>query len=223
MEAKIGMPGLFDLTVHRVAIMTLTLLYFIWYNKEERTSHGSTTPLAILIGVHIVWIIACNITSVVPAISFKRMLSQVIEFYLLYFLLVRIISDERTIKKVIVALFIAMTINTVFGFFEASMSWSVIDLFPAVEYRFSAVDVARGTRIKSVFPHAILFGGALALAIPQAMYLVSQVKKHWLKGLIWVVIFFDVFLFVQNIEQRPLVGIDHISDIVLVHFRKSIA
>jgi len=93
LESRIVIPGLFDLGTDRVAILTLLVLFFL---RGKRGNSGAI-PLKRLMYLHIAWAICSTLYSLSVATSMKQLIGQVIEYYLLYYILFRVISDTRTV------------------------------------------------------------------------------------------------------------------------------
>jgi hypothetical protein len=187
MESQISL-GFFQLTTQRIVILTVVGLYLFTSNTKIRG--GRTTPLKWLIVLVVLWDLISTANSVVPVMSIKALLSQSIEYYLLYFVCWKTISDVRTIHRILAAMVAAMVACSIFGVFEVYGRWSVMSLFPAVHHVFGEgnlvhMDAERGLRVSSSFDHPILFGGALALAITTAFYLLSVTSGSRKKLLLW--------------------------------------
>jgi hypothetical protein len=191
LEAKVVIPGFFDINTMRVSLLTLLILYI---SRRESNSNGPI-PLKRLMFVHIFWALLSTICSISAVTSIKQLIAQVLEFYLLYYLLLRIISDVQTIYKIIYAMVLAVGICCIFGLFEAYASWSVLRIFPPelwITYDGGHdplyIEWGRGLRIRATFPHPILFGVALAMSIPLALHLVSIWKHGWQRNLLWATV-----------------------------------
>src|ERR1700686_169370 len=118
------------------------------------------------------WGFISTANSIVFTTSLKTVLSQICDYFLLYYLLSKIITKRETINKILKAMVAAVFVCCLFGYLEIQLQWSVMSLFPAVVSGSGQVlegllvDLERGLRIRALFPHPILFGTALALAIP---------------------------------------------------------
>jgi hypothetical protein len=116
--------------------------------------------------------------------SAKQVVAQVVEYYLLYYIFVQTISDVQTIFKILYAMVVAIGVCCMFSIFEVYASYSIIRLFPpdawtTYDSRHDPlyIELGRGLRVRSTFPHPILFGDALAMCSPLALYLLS-IWKH---------------------------------------------
>lgn len=192
--------GFFRLTTQRLVILTVFALYLL-YGKRQVTGRRST-PLKWFILFVIFWDLVSTANSVDPMTSLKALLSQSMEYYLLYFVYWKTISDVRTIHKILAAIVAAMATCSLFGVFEIYTHWSIISLFPSVQHMFGAdggvlVDAERGLRVQSSFDHPILFGGALALAVVIAFYLLSVTSVGRRKAFLW----FAIMLMFLNIYK----------------------
>ncbi len=208
-ESLIRIPGLFDLNAQRISLITLFILFFIYKNKfgYNYSITFFTLPLKFLILASILWNLLSNIYSIVPIISLKRLLYLIVENYLLYYLILRIITKTKTIYSVVISIIAAMSLSSVFGIVETYFNWSVINVFPQMEYRLEFIDPARGLRARSVFPNAILFGSMLAISIPQALFILSYVKKIFYKYLLWFLIFLMILALYKTISRGPYLAL----------------
>lgn len=193
MESKLALGDFFYLTTQRVALITLAGLYLISRNQQSSAWSTHTTPLRNLMFLYILWTIVSTINSVVPELSVKKLVSQVLEYFLFYYILIRTVTHVRTIHKILFALVAGIVVACVFGYVEAYYSWSVLEWFPEATYRFgsstdvgTAISLGRGVRVRSTYPHAILFGAAIAMAAPLALYLISVTKSRAQRAFLWL-------------------------------------
>src|SRR5579875_507366 len=89
LEARLVIPGVCDLNTMRLTLVTLLLLSF----SRGETVDSDPLPLKSLMVTHVLFAICSTAYSLSVATSIKQLLSQVLEYYLLYFLLVRNISS----------------------------------------------------------------------------------------------------------------------------------
>ena len=177
--------GFFTLTTHRLVIGVLAVLYLIRGNGSQSTAEK--LPLKILLFIHVMWSLVATMNSIVPVMSIKKLISVVLEYYLLYFIFYKTITKTETIQKILSAIVLAMIVCSVVGTFEAYRGWNVLEYFPAVGHHFdTGTGGDREIRAHSTFDHAILFGAALAVAITVALYLLSVVKRPSHTVLLWV-------------------------------------
>jgi len=180
-EAQVQLSGLFSLTLQRTVL--LTMLIFIFFLNRGKKAHNSSGPfpLKYLILISIIWGFFSIFASIQPLTSFKRFLAEIGEYTLLFYILVKTISNNQTIKNTLIAIVLAMSFSALFGTVEAYRGWSIASLFPETTGLFEQHEefalMGRGYRTSSTFPHAILFGGALAIAIPLTLYLLSLTNK----------------------------------------------
>jgi hypothetical protein len=190
LEARLVIPGLFDFNTMRVSLLTLLALY-LYHGRPS----GDDTPLPLksLIFLHVSWAVCSTLYSLSVATSAKQLISQVIEYYLLYFLFVRIITRVSTIYNIVFAMVVAIGICSIFGVVEVYARWSILRIFPQnlwITYNGGVdplyIEWGRGLRIRSTFPHPILFGDALAMAIPLTLYLLSIWERRRDRILLWI-------------------------------------
>ena len=185
-ESVIPLPGLFTITTQRVALATLTTLY-LW--RRPSNTQRFRTPLGALLLVHIAWCALSTVNSVVFATSIKYLLSQVCEYYLMYFILVHAISSANTMRKILAGMVAAVFVACLCGAVEAYTDWSIVQWFPAQAHRFtmnadSVLD--RGQRISSTFSHPILFGAGIAFVMVELFYLLSVTRRGSQKMFLWI-------------------------------------
>jgi hypothetical protein len=188
LESRLVIPGLCDFNTMRVSLLTLLILYFV---RREKRSY-SPIPLKSLMLLHVAWAVCSTLYSLSVVTSVKQLISQVLEYYLLYFLLVRSITKLQTLYNIVFAVVMAMGVCSVLSLPEAYASWSVLRIFPAnlwITYNGGLdpiyIEWGRGLRVRSTFPHPILFGDALAMCIPITLYLLSIWEKKWQRILLW--------------------------------------
>lgn len=190
LEARLVIPGLFDFNTMRVSLLTLLILYLC---HGRSSSNDSPLPLKSLMLLNVTWAICSTIYSLSIATSAKQLISQVVEYYLLYFLVVRTITKISTIYNIVFAMMMAMGICSIFGVVEVYARWSILRIFPQnlwITYNGGVdplyIEWGRGLRIRSTFPHPILFGDALAMSIPLTLYLLSIWERRRDRVLLWI-------------------------------------
>lgn len=190
LEARLELPGFFDLSVVRVAILTLIAVYL---SSRKRAPSGPV-PLKWLIVLQVSSALCSTAYSLSVRTSAKQVLAQVIEYYLLYYILVRVISDVRTVYNIAYSMMLAIGVCCVFSLVEAYAQWSVLRVFPSnlwITYDNPTdplyIEWGRGLRVRSTFPHPILFGDALAMTIPVSLFLISGWARGRRRLLLWLV------------------------------------
>jgi hypothetical protein len=206
LEARLVIPGLFDFNTMRVSLLTLSVLYIV---RGERTNYDPI-PLKGLMLLHIGWAVASTLYSLSVATSAKQLISQVLEYYLLYFLLVRTITSIRTLHRILFAMTMAMTVCCLFSLLEAYATWSILRVFPQnlwITYNGGVdplyIEWGRGLRVRSTFPHPILFGDALAMSIPLTLYLLSIWEGQRQRVLLWASLFLMFWAIYKTSSRGP--------------------
>lgn len=173
--SRIQLPGLFDLTTQRVTVLALCALYIAVGRRERDDEVREPAVLRNLLMCVVGWMLISSAESVVPSISFKSTLSQYFDFCTVYLIYARTIHNREVLNKVIAGFVAGMAGCCLFGILEVYADWKIASLFPPVAGRFAELEGldSRGTRMQSTFDHAILFGAALSMAIPLALYLIS--------------------------------------------------
>jgi hypothetical protein len=203
-ESQIHIPGVFDLTTQRIVVITLIALY-----STKREAGGvlkGATPLRYLMSLVVIWMLIASANSVVPDVSFKSTLSQCFDYFVPYYIFIRTISKAETVHKILFAFVSSMFVCSVFGAVELYLGWNVTSIFPPVSHRFDALaggDLDRGIRVQSTFAHAILFGSALAMAIPMALCLLDTVKSSGRKLFLWSSILLMVLCIYKTASRGP--------------------
>jgi hypothetical protein len=188
-ESQIPIPGLFELTTQRIIVVVLLCLYLSSRKKKSPADLSSNKlPLRFLILAQIAWMTVATLNSFVFTVSLKTLLSQLLDYYLAFYIFGKSISSVKTVNKILTGIVAAMFICSVFGVIEARQGWSILSIFPAPTHPFGT-DLGgenyRGVRIQSTFSHPILYGAALAMAIPMALYLISLAKTTKQKVFLW--------------------------------------
>ncbi len=201
--------GPVTLTPQRVIILVLAILYAM---RSPKSKNAQTRNLAIFIGLNVGWNLISAFNSVLPDESIKKVLSQVVDYYLLYVLYGRAISKTQTIHKIFMAMVAAMTVCSIFGAIEAYQGWTVMELFPSVPQMFgmsgdTSIDADRGLRAQSTFAHPILFGAALAMGITVAIYLLTVTNNKRHKGFLWIAILLMFVNIYKTISRGPWLAV----------------
>lgn len=188
-ESKISIGGLFDITTQRLVVLMLFFLVMVMI--KQRGASPDRLPLRGWIILLIVWWTLSTLNSIAFTDSVKSLLSLLLDYIAVYVIYAKYVPDVETVKKVLFGLASGLIICSVFGVMEAYAHWSVISLFPVEIHRFGTSgdlyqDMARGLRVQSTFGHPILFGTALALAIPMTLYLISLAKEGRRKAFLWI-------------------------------------
>lgn len=179
-ECRVPIPGVFDLYGHRLALILLAIFFL---SSGKRVSNP-VLPLRRLIVLHVAWVLLSTLTSIVPLTSTKQLLAQVLEYYLVYYIFLKTVRNIRTVWKTAFAVVLAMGVASAFGLIEIYKGWSVLSIFPLeLQQTYGTGDalyselIDRGIRVRSTFPHPILFGGALSMTIPLALYLLTTARS----------------------------------------------
>lgn len=188
-ESKVPIGGLFDITTQRLVV--LTLFFLILVTAKQRGASPEKLPLKGWIILMTVWWTFSTLNSIVFTDSAKALFSLLFDYIAVYVIYAKYVPDVETVKKVLFGLVSGVIVCSVFGVFEAYGHWSVISLFPVEVHRFVTSgdlyhEMARGFRIQSTFGHPILFGTALALAIPMTLYLISLARKGRRRVFLWI-------------------------------------
>jgi hypothetical protein len=222
LESTIFLPGLFQLNTQRVAIVTLAALYFLTGKRNVESSDKRGTPLKYLILLILAWNLISTAGSIVFTTSLSNVLSSALDFYLVYYIFTKTVSEVQTVHRILVAFVAALTVCCVVGWLEIHFSWQVSDLFPTLVHRFTpgqeGLMLVEG-RVRSTFPHAILFANGLALGIPLALYLLTLAKTGLQKALLWVSILMMSWNLYKTLSRGPWLAL-LLSLIVLFVFSK---
>jgi hypothetical protein len=209
LEARLVIPGLFDFNTMRVSLLTLLALYFF----RGEPSNNDPIPMKHLMFLHIAWAVCSTLYSLSVATSAKQLISQVLEYYLLYFLIVRTIKNVRTLYNIVFAMMMAMSICCIFALLEAYATWSILRIFPSnlwITYNGGVdplyIEWGRGLRVRSTFPHPILFGDALAMSIPLTLYLLSVWEQKWQRVLLWVSLLLMFWAIYKTSSRGPWIA-----------------
>ncbi len=209
LEARLVIPGLFDFNTMRVSLLTLLALYFF----RGETSNDDPIPMKHLMFLHIGWAVCSTLYSLSVATSAKQLISQVLEYYLLYFLMVRTIKNVTTLYNIVFAMMMAMSLCCIFALLEAYATWSILRIFPSnlwITYNGGVdplyIEWGRGLRVRSTFPHPILFGDALAMSIPLTLYLLSIWEQKWQRVLLWISLLLMFWAIYKTSSRGPWIA-----------------
>jgi hypothetical protein len=219
-DAAIQIPGLFDLTTQRTVLMALAVMYLVLpRSKGPSTSLDATFKW--LIVAHIAWCAVSTANSIVPTLSLKKMVSEVLEYYLLFYIFLKSISRTETIKRILFAIVGAIILSSCFGAVEAYSNWSVMEWFPSVPHSFdgwSAVGEASGrdARVASTFANSILFGAGLTIGIVMTLCLLKTANTPGKKAFLWsglLLMFLNIY---KTSSRGPWLGLAISLGILLV-------
>jgi hypothetical protein len=209
LESRFVIPGLCDFNTMRLSLLTMLAVYVC----KKKPANPAPLPLTKLMGLHIVWVVVSTIYSISTATSAKQVLSQTLEYYLLYFLLVKSISRVETIHKTLYAMVLAMGLCSVLALTEVFASWSILRIFPSnlwITYNGGIdpiyIEAGRGLRVRSTFAHPILFGDALAMTIPLTIYLISISKGKGKRLLLWMSLVMMFYADYRTTSRGPWLG-----------------
>ncbi len=209
LESRLAVPGVCDFTTMRLSLITLLVLYFV--RKGERDYRP--IPMKSLMLLHVSWAICSTLYSLSVVTSVKQLISQVLEYYLLYFLFVRIITKVQTLHNILFAVSMAMGVCCVISLLEAYANWSILRIFPSnlwITYNGGLdplyVEWGRGLRVRSTFPHPILFGDALAMSIPITLYLLSIWEKKSQRLLLWLSLILMCWAIYKTVSRGPWIA-----------------
>jgi O-antigen ligase len=205
--SSIPIPGLFVLTTQRLVLVVLVALYIIL--RKRGAGSSPLTPLVLLMAAQTLWSLVSTANSIDPVMSIKKLLSVVAEYYVLYYLYIKSVTSVRTVYQVLGAMVAALTLCSVFGAVGTYTGWQVLGLFPAHMSRIGEIlgVVADTDRAASTFPHAILFGAALAIAIIIALHLVTVAETTGRKILLWCAIFLMFLNIYKSMSRGPWLGL----------------
>lgn len=217
-DAAIPLPGLFDLTTQRIVLAVLTVLYLSLPAKESGLRRIAT-PLKWLILLHLAWCCLSTANSIVPAMSLKKMVSVILEYYLLYYVFFKTIRSDRTIDRILFAVVTAVIVSSVFGVIEAYRDWTVMEWFPTVSHHFDGWTVAgefsgRDQRVASTFANPILFGAGLTMAIVLTLYLLKTANDKGRRIFLWgglLLMFLSIY---KTSSRGPWLGL--MASLVLI-------
>jgi len=200
-ESAIPLPGLFGLTTQRFAVMVLIVLYLVFGRRGPVEQRNVPTPLKLLLILNLAWNILSAVESIDPILSAKQLISIIFEYYVVYYIFYRTISTQQSIEKILKAMVASMAATVVFGSIESYSGWSVITWFPQAAYRFTLENEDISYRTHSTFPHAILYGGALAMVIPQILYLIAKAQSKARRIALWIMCL-PMFLCLYKSQSR---------------------
>jgi len=200
LSSSIALSGLFDVSTQRVVIVTLTVLYFV--AGKDGNPKPASTPLKSLLILAWIWMAVSTVNSVAFLHSLKAFACETLDLYLLYYMVARKVSRAETVERILIGIVAGMAVCGVFGLIECYRGWSVISLFPVrTIVDISAAD--EGRRLHSTYPVAHLFGAALAMAVPLALYLIATARGAGRKTLLWAIVLVMVWNTYKTTTRGP--------------------
>jgi O-antigen ligase len=218
--------GLFELSAQRVIVIVLLLCYAMGKQPDSGASSVKNAPLLWLMAVQILWCLVSTVSSIVPTLSIKKLLSEVGEYYALYYVYVKAVTSIHTIHRILFGMVAAAVACSVFGAVEAYTGWTVLGLFPAgkpgVIGQVLGIVSGPDGRVASTFPHAILFGAALSIAITVALYLVSVAETPGRKYFLWAAMLLMFLNAYKTVSRGPWLGLVLAFTLLLILGNKTI-
>jgi hypothetical protein len=220
-ESKIAIPGLFDLTTARLAIIVLLGFYFV-PGKGAQPADGQKQklPLRLILALMILWSLVSAANSIVFTASLKYVLSALLDYLLVFYLFVKLVNSTEMVHKILRGFIAGLLVCCVLGLPEMYTDWGVTSLFPAVTHTFTGIVDSPQGRLHSTFPHSILFGDALALGIPVALYLIALAKSAKQRIWLWIAVLLMFWNVYKTVERGPWLGVV-ISLALLLLFSKA--
>ena len=216
-ESQFHLPGLFDLTTQRIIVIALVILFA---KAGSRRAKNTPLPLKHLVIPVVGWMIVSSANSVVPDISFKSTLSQCFDYFIPYYIFAKSVSTIETAHKIFLGFVASMFVCSIFGALEIYRGWSVLSLFPPIAHHFSDLAGAvsdRSARAQSTFGHPILFGTALSMAIPMALYLIDVYGNRRRRVFLWCAIMLMMLCIYQTQSRGPWLALS-LSLVLLLAF-----
>lgn len=201
-ESQIMLTGYFDLTTQRLVVILAFLVYVFSSEIKEKRK----LPLKYTIFFLMAWMLIASANSVVFVTSIKSVLSEFFDFFLIYYIFAKSITRTETVRKILYGFVASMLVCSVIGIAEIYWDWNVMGLFPQVYHRFAIIIGGvndRGDRVETVFGHPILYGAALAMTIPMALYLISISKTTTQKLFLWATTFLMILNLYKTSSRGP--------------------
>ena len=140
------------------------------------------------------------------------MVSELLEYYLLFYIFLKSISRTETITRILFAIVGAIIVSSYFGAIEAYSNWSVMEWFPSVSHSldgWSAVGEASGrdARVASTFANSILFGAGLTIGIVMTLCLLKTTNTSGKKIFLWsglLLMFLNIY---KTSSRGPWLGL----------------
>jgi hypothetical protein len=154
---------------------------------------------------NLVWNLVATANSIVLVMSVKKLLSVILEYYLLYFVFWRTISGAAAVHKIFMSIVSALIFCSAVGTLEIYCGFAPLSYFAAgVAHHFgtSVGTLDREVRIQSTYPHPILYGAALATGITLALYLLRVVSTNAQRLFLW----FGLMLMFLNLYKTTSRG-----------------
>jgi len=161
-------------------------IIFLYWLKQDHRPIASVPFLRTLI-----FLAAANFISLIisteHADSFKSFLSFIIEGLGFYIIISTSLTDEASIRKAIYAVCCSLFIVAIPGVIEKYTRINLVSLIMTTDLR-PGDDRGVGRGIMSTYPHRILFGYAMAMGVPLALWLLSEAKARRQKIFRWTLL-----------------------------------
>jgi hypothetical protein len=224
LEVRFPLPGaLPNLTLQRFLLLLALALYPGLPKAGSGVVDGTRLPYAGLILANVAVLFISTVFSVNRVDSVKELASAVLELYLLYFLLVRMVGDFTSLENVSRAIVLAVAVGCVLGLLRQCFGFEYRTYLPAVQHRFmDMVDAARGDRLRSVYPHAILFGGMIAVALPFLLLWVARAPTASLRVALCGLLAVFAFCMYRTLSRGPWLALALMLAFVFVYSGRDI-
>lgn len=211
-NADIELGNFPNINMQRLSLTILFLSAIFFKNKNfYKSIKIFYIPFFYLIILTIITGLVSTIFSINFVVSIKDWLMNVIEFYLLYFVLVKSIRNIEDINKIVYWISIAIFIVTIFGLIETYMQWHPAEYLPAVESRLVLARggsgnpdlYSRGFRPKGGFPASQLLATTMVLGMVISAYLITKYKSITKKYLYLASMLFMGLLLYKTMSRGP--------------------
>jgi hypothetical protein len=140
--------------------------------------------------------------------------------YMLCGLLSRLMLTRTDVDRVGKTFVVATVLGCLMGLLYYYGGIEYRDLLPSLSHRFmQSVDAARGDRLRSVYPHAILMGGAIAMNLPFLILWLARTDSGRTKAWLWIALGVELLCMYRTMSRGPWMATGIMLPILFVFCR----
>jgi len=180
------------ITVQRAVLIVIFSVWALKMATKDRFSKVSIPfiPLMILFAVFSLFSV---IFSVDLRVSFLGYLSGIIEYFLVYVIIVASVRDEEVINNILFVLVLAIGVIAIIGVIQKKTGWSPVDYLPppsreVLYYRPGYLMSGRIAKPLSTTPHAIALGTMMAMAWPFTLVIACHARSILKRYIAWILL-----------------------------------
>jgi O-antigen ligase len=179
---RIPTPGVLpELSIHRLVLL---ILLFFWIQQRDRQQRLLDVPLARYMGVWSLVAFISLLGSLDHVASIKRYFDYVLEFFLLYIIVITSLRNREDAFRILTAACIGLVIVSVLAIVERHSGFNVVDQFIASMDE----EAGRVRDVRATYRHRILLGAGMAMGWPLAFYFSQNARSRSSRWLAWLAV-----------------------------------